>query len=392
MAENEAERGGGGDGVLRDVAEAVRQVPDPRRGNHVRHDARDLLFAALVAMTCGVDSYEGFSRFAGARLEWLRSKGFAFANGVPPHDAFYWLFRKFPPSVLSACLRNVAAILRGRAEAVADEVVAIDGKALRRGKNAGGKTPVVVNAWSEVGGLVLGAVKVDEKSNEITAVPRLLDLLDVEGRVVTIDAMGCQREIARKAVGRKADYVLALKGNQGTMFEEMKLLFDETLKTDPGRFSSYTEEVRKAHGRIEKRTCWQTDFLDWFQDRAEWAGLRSVIMVESVRTTRDPESGEWKTTTERRLYVSSLGVGPKKALRAVRRHWGVESLHWSLDMTFGEDYCRARSGNAAENRATLRRLARNLLADYGRRKSCGGAQARILVCHRAGALDEMLAV
>ena len=195
------------DATLALVSSIVGVIPDPRRGNHVRHAARDLLFAAIIAMLCGCDSYEGFSRFAEHKLGWLRSKGFAFANGVPPHDAFYWLFRKLDPSLLSACLRSLAAGLRGKAGAGDFEVVAIDGKAARRGVGRGGKTPYIVNAWSSAGGYVLGGVKVEEKSNEITAVPKLLDLLRLEGCVVTLDAMGCQRDIAKRIVGRKADCV-----------------------------------------------------------------------------------------------------------------------------------------------------------------------------------------
>ena len=378
------------DATLALVSSIVGVIPDPRRGNHVRHAARDLLFAAIVAMLCGLDSYEGFSRFAKLRLEWLRSKGFAFANGVPPHDAFCWLFRKLDPSLLSACLRSLAAGLRGKAGAGDFEVVAIDGKAARRGVGRGGKTPYIVNAWSSAGGYVLGGVKVEEKSNEITAVPKLLDILRLEGCVVTLDAMGCQRDIAKRIVGRKADYVLALKGNQGTMFEEMKLLFETMLGTNPEMFVSATEKVRKAHGRIEKRTCWQTERIDWFEDKVKWEGLKSVAMVEAERTTRDPETGEWKTTKERRLYISSLANDPQKILKAVRRHWGVEIMHWTLDVAFGEDYCRARSEHAAENRATLRRIGYDLLRRYGRRHKCATKTAMMDACLREDALDEMI--
>ena len=378
------------DATLALVSSIVGVIPDPRRGNHVRHAARDLLFAAIIAMLCGCDSYEGFSRFVEHKLGWLRSKGFAFANGVPPHDAFYWLFRKLDPSLLSACLRSIAARLRGKAGAGDFEVVAIDGKAARRGVGRGGKTPYIVNAWSSAGGYVLGGVKVEEKSNEITAVPKLLDLLRLEGCVVTLDAMGCQRDIAKRIVGRKADYVLALKGNQGTMFDEMKLLFETMLGTNPEMFVSATEKVRKAHGRIEKRTCWQTERIDWFEDKVKWEGLKSVAMVEAERTTRDPETGEWKTTKERRLYISSLANDPKKILKAVRRHWGVEIMHWTLDVAFGEDYCRARSEHAAENRATLRRIAYDLLRRYGRRHKCATKTAMMDACLREDALDEMI--
>lgn len=372
------------------VSSIVGVIPDPRRGNNLRHSAHDLLFAAVVAMVCGYDSYERFSRFAALNLEWLRARGCAFARGVPPHDAFYWLFRKIDPSLLSACLRSVASALRERAAAGGLEVVAIDGKAARRGKARGGRTPFIVNAWTSGGGFALGEVKVDDKSNEITAVPRLLALLDLEGCVVTIDAMGCQRGIAERIVGRKADYVLALKGNQGTVFDEMRLLFETELKSGPEAFASASEEVRKAHGRIERRTCHQTCRLDWFEDRGRWKGLKSVAMVVSERSVRDPETGGWRESVERRLYVSSLGPGPERLLAATRGHWGVESMHWSLDVTFGEDYCRARCEHAAENRATLRRIAYDLLRRYARRHGCSTRTAMMDANQRRGAVDEML--
>lgn len=376
------------DGAMSAVSSIVGTIPDPRRGNHRRHSAHDMLFAAVVAVMCGYDSYRLFSAFADVNLEWMRARGCAFANGVPSHDAFCWLFRRLDPSLLSACLRSVARALRKRAGL---EIVAIDGKGARRGKDRGGKTPFIVNAWSDAGGFVLGEAKVDDKSNEITAVPELLRLLDLEGCVVTIDAMGCQKAIAAKLFSeKKAHYVFALKDNQRTMHEEMRLLFESELKSSPGLFRSATEEARKAHGRIERRTCHQTECVGWFQDRDEWAGLRSVIMVESERTTRNAEIGAWETSTERRLYVSSLPVDPALALKATRRHWGVESMHWTLDVTFGEDYCRARREHAAENRATVRRIALNLLRRYGRRHECGTKKAMMLANQMEGALDEML--
>lgn len=372
------------------VLALVRAVPDPRRGNHTRHAACDMLAAAVAAVTCGYDSYRMFARFAELNLAWLRARGFAFANGVPSHDAFQRLFRLLDPGILSACLRSVA---RGMRDRLPFEVVSIDGKAARRGRDRGGRTPYIVNAWADAHGIVLGEVRVDEKSNEITAIPRLLETLDLAGCVVTIDAAGCQKAIMGQIVRDcGADCVLALKDNQRTMHEEMRLLFERELTASPHLFARSETVVEKNSGRIERRTCWQTDRIGWFEDLGKWPGLRSVVMVEAERTARDPETGEWKTSSERRLYVSSLKVDPDLALAATRRHWGVESMHWTLDVIFGEDYCRARRMHAAENRATVRRIALCAANRWRRRHKCGMRDAMLAASQSLEARDEMLSL
>ena len=354
---------------MSEIVKCVLSVPDPRKGNHKKHALGDMLFAALVSVMCGYDGYVAFARFAELNLEWLRGMGCAFLNGVPSHDAFRYAFSVVDRSVFAACLRNVAGILRSKLKR---GNVSIDGKALKRGKNRGGKTPYIVNAWSDADGIFLGGLKTDEKSNEITAIPKLLKLLDLEGCVVTIDAAGCQKNILRQIVeGCKADAVLALKDNQRTLHDEMLLLFEKERESSPHLFAIYAPPPEKNSGRIEKRTCWQTDYVGWFEDIEEWHGLRSVIMVESERGGRNSETGEWETSTEQRLYISSLKVDPKRALEATRGHWRVESTHWTLDVTYGEDYCRARTRHAAANRATIRRMAVSLATPWARRHKCG---------------------
>jgi predicted transposase YbfD/YdcC len=226
----------------------------------------------------------------------------------------------------------------------------------------------VVSAWAESNNLVLGQLKVEEKSNEITAVPELLRVLELAGCIVTVDAMGCQRKIAKEIVEADADYVLALKGNQEKVHEEVKSFLDHTLEEQkkkrpqgalvPKEAATLKgcETVEKDHGRIETRRYYQSDCLDWFADKGKWEGLRSVGMVEAIRET------DGKTTVERRYYLSSLKLEVETFARAVRGHWGVENkLHWVMDVCFREDQSRARQGFAAENLATLRRLALNLL-------------------------------
>ena len=372
------------------VIPVIAAIPDPLHGNHRRHRVHEMVFAAIVSVMCGFSSYRMFETFVALNLAWFRAHGCAFGNGVPDANTFQYLFAHLDPGLLSACLRSVAARLRER---IPFEVVSFDGKAARRGRERGGKTPFIVNAWSDAQGIVLGEVKVDDKSNEITAMPKLLELLGLEGCIVTIDAMGCQKKIVRKVfVERKAHYVVALKDNQKTFHDEMLLLFEKELETSKGLFRKSKTVVEKHHGRIEKRTCYQTDYIGWFRDKDEWAGLKSVIMIVSERTARNKETGAWETSTEKRLYISSLKVDPDLALKAVRTHWGIENrLHWTLDVTFGEDYCTARALHAAENRATLTRIAVNLLNRYGRKHKCGTKKARMMANQSPEALEEMLA-
>jgi len=375
--------------VETEVMSVISVVPDPLRGNHRKHRVNDMLFASVISVICGFNSYRCFERFVGLNLAWLRRHGCAFANGVPDSNSFQYLFAHLDPGLLGACLRSVAAKLREHADM---EVVAFDGKATKRGKSRGGKTPFIVNAWADAGGIVLGEMRVDEKSNEITAMPKLLKLLDLRGCIVTIDAMGCQKRIvAQIFVEKKAHYVIALKDNQKTFHQEMLLLFEKELKAGSRLFGKSATVTEKSHGRIERRTCYQTNYIGWFQDKDEWVGLQSVIMVVSERTVWDAETGTWKTSTEKRLYISSLPVDPDLALKAVRAHWGIENrLHWTLDVTFGEDYCRARTLHAAENRATVLRIAVNLLNRYGKSHSCGTKMARMMANQSEEALEEMI--
>jgi predicted transposase YbfD/YdcC len=373
---------------MKSIVECILSVPDPRKGNHKKHALGDMLFASLVSVLCGYDSYVAFARFAELNLEWLRRMGCAFANGVPSHDSFRYAFSVVDHGLFSACLRNVSSIVRDKAKR---GNVSIDGKALRRCRKRGGRTPYIVNAWADADGIVLGEVKTDEKSNEIAAIPELLKMLDLEGCIVTIDAAGCQKTIMRQIVRDcKADAVLALKDNQKTLHDEMLLLFEKELTASPHLFVKYEAPAEKNSGRIEKRTCWQTDYVGWFENIDEWYGLKSVIMVEAERTVRNAETGGWEKASERRLYISSLDVDPKRALEATRRHWSVESMHWTLDVTYGEDYCRARTKYAAANRATVRRMALSLTLPWAVRNKCGIKDAMMSACFSEKARLEML--
>ena len=251
---------------------------------------------------------------------------------------------------------------QGVADLVPGEVVAIDGKTARRSHDRhGGKGALhLVSAWASVNTLTLGQVQTEEKSNEITAIPRLLEMLALEGCIVTIDAMGCQKEIAQGILERGADYVLAVKQNQRRLYEDLKDLFEEAEATGfEGVPYDYADKVNKNHGRLEKRQCWaitDPECLDYLSTGKEWPGLRSVVKVVG---RREAETG---ITVQPRYFISSLDVSAEQLLAAVRAHWSIEnSLHWSLDVTFGEDQSRVRKDYGPQNQATLRNISHNLL-------------------------------
>jgi predicted transposase YbfD/YdcC len=340
------------------------QVPDPRINRRKDHDLIDILVIAVCTLLCAGESFNDMEDFGKAKFDWFRTF-LRLRNGIPSHDTFNRVFAALDPKEFLDCFLRWTQSLR---EAVPQEIVALDGKALRRALNKDQSIQYVVSAWAESNGLVLGQLKVADKSNEITAVPQLLRVLELSGCIVTIDAMGCQKKIAKEIIEADADFVLALKGNQETVHEEVKSFLDASLieqqtpRPQGAKLSKAAatlaslETVQKDHGRFEIRRYYQSDQLDWFADRLKWEGLKSVGMVESIR-----EVGA-KTTVERRYYLSSLPLGVQTFARAVRGHWGVENkVHWIMDVCFREDQSRARAGYAAENLATLRRLALNLL-------------------------------
>ena len=340
------------------------QVPDPRIDRRRDHDLVDILVMGVCTLLCAGETFNDMEDFGKVKYDWFKSF-LRLRNGIPSHDTFNRVFAALDPKEFLDCFLRWTQSLR---EAVPQEIVALDGKALRRALNKDQSVKYVVSAWAESNGLVLGQLKVADKSNEITAVPELLRVLELSGCIVTIDAMGCQKKIAKEIIEADADYVLALKGNQETVHQEMKSFLDATLLEQqtprlPGAKLSTAaatlapvETVEKDHGRLETRRYFQSDQLNWFADRPKWEGLKSVGMVESTREV------DGKTTVERRYYLSSLPLGAETFARAVRSHWGVENkVHWVMDVCFREDQSRARAGYAAENLATLRRLALNLL-------------------------------
>lgn len=329
----------------------LEEVADPRVDRSKDHDLVDLLVIALCTILCGGDSFYDMEEFAEVRLSWLKTF-LRLRNGAPSHDTFNRVFQALDGRQLADSLsrwtQSVRTVLGG-------EVVALDGKSVRRAFNRGEDFRVIVSAWATESGLLLGQRKVRDKSNEITVVPELLQALELAGCIVTADAMHCQKNIAKEIIEADADYVLALKGNQGTAFAEVKTFLDDAVSR-ADKALVFLETVEKGHGRLEERRYWQTEKVDWYADREQWEGLRSVGMVESVREING------QRTVERRYYLSSLSADIARFAKAVRGHWSIENqLHWVLDVVFGEDQARARTEQAAENLAAMRRLAVNLL-------------------------------
>lgn len=363
------------------LIEHLEKLHDPRVNRTRDHELVDILVIGICTLLCGGETFNDMEEFGHAKREWFESF-LSLPNGIPSHDTFNRVFAALDPEEFLECFLTWTQGIR---QAVDKEIVAMDGKALRRARTKGQSLKYVVSAWAEDNNLVLGQMKVADKSNEITAIPELLRILELGGCIVTIDAMGCQKKIAKEIVESDADYVLALKGNQETVHEEVKTFLDAAINGfENGRESGMTRPELKAlkqtlqqketvdgdHGRIETRRYYQSEDLQWFADRDQWEGLSTVGVVESTRDI----GGE--VTTERRYFLSSLPLDVAQFARAVRSHWGIENkLHWVLDVSLGEDRSRARAGHAAENLATLRRLALNMLKkDNSKKRGIKGKQ------------------
>jgi len=328
-------------------------ISDPRVDRSKKHLLIDILFIGVCSVICGGEGFEAMEDFGKARESWFR-KFLELPHGIPSHDTFRRVLSILDPVEFSACLNRWSVALH---EATDGAVIALDGKTIRHSFDSfSGQSAVhLVSAWASESGLALGQVRVDDKSNEITALPALLKMIDVRGRVVTMDAMGCQKELAKEITDRGGDYLMCLKGNQGSLHDDVKFFFEEAAEADYEDVEySYHGTTEKDHGRIETRKCWvvEEDAIDWLECRDEWAGIKSIGAVEATRKIGG------KVSSETRYFISSLTGTAERFARSVREHWAIEnSLHYVLDVTMNEDKSRIRKDNAPENFAILRKIA-----------------------------------
>jgi len=325
-------------------------IEDPRVNRQKKHKLQDIFFISLCAVICGADNWVAIEAFGVAKEQWFTDI-LGLEHGIPSHDTFGAVYAAINTEQFSQCFSRWVADL---ACLTAGEVIAIDGKCLRRSIDKASKKAAIymVSAWAQQNNLVLGQVKVDDKSNEITAIPKLLSRLDIAGAVVTIDAMGCQKKIATQIKQQGGDYVFSLKGNQGNLHDDVKTFFTSSL-------SPVVAAIRYEgdHGRIETRSIRATADIAWLQERHDWQNLHSIIAVIAKREIGD------KVSEETRYFISSLDANdPQRLERVVRAHWAIENnLHWVLDIAFDEDSNRTRKGHSAANLAVIRHIALNLI-------------------------------
>lgn len=329
-------------------------IKDPRMERTQKHKLIDIFVIVICGIISGYETWVDIGEWASLNKEWLK-KYLELPNGTPSHDTLGRVFSMLDPDIFKdqfiKWVQEIRTITKG-------QVVSIDGKTVRRSLNreSSNKPIHLVNAWCNENQLLLAQEKVDTKSNEITAIPKLLDILDIKGCIITLDAMGCQTDIAKKIVSNKADYVLAVKNNHKGLLDDITPYFKNINMTDSPDDYDWYQTIEKDHGRFEKRTYCTFSDLDWLKNKHPWVNLKSITQVISERTLNH------KTSTETRYFISSLSPSAKKIGFAIRSHWGVENAcHWVLDVTFNEDQARARLGHSAENLSLLRKSALNLL-------------------------------
>lgn len=341
-------------------------MPDPRVERTKRYPLLEIIFLSICAVLSGADGWKAIHDFGEIKLDWLR-KYLPYAEGIPTDDTIARVMRRLETKAFAACF---VAWMTGVSLATGETIISIDGKTLRRSYNRRDNKSAIhmVSAWSHANGVVLGQEKTAEKSNEITAIPELLDVLELKGCIVTIDAMGCQEAIVEKIVQKKADYVLALKGNQGHLHQDVKQFFEMAQKANFSNIShDFHDEHDAGHGRVEYRKCWvfaPRQYKESFHNLDKWKKLEKIIVVQTQR-----DLGQ-KVTHETRFFIASCQPTAKQAMNIVRAHWQIENcLHWTLDMTFAEDYSRIRTEASPENLAIIRHITLNMIRKDTSRKA-----------------------
>lgn len=340
--------------IAQAFGKSFSELRDPRSPRNRTYPMNEIMFVVLCGSICGAESWRNFVDYGNAKMDFLK-RHFPFETGIPSKNTFARLFGAMNPQSFKNCFIEWVKTLQSSLR----DVVAIDGKTLCNSAHIeeGASAIHMVTAFATGARLVLAQQKVFEKSNEITAIPYLLDLLDLTGNIVTLDAMGCQKAITGKIREKGADYVIALKGNQGTLNDDVRLFLETefALKSPSIRLNRW-EDVDAGHGRIEARCCVASDQIDWLAQRTQWDGLRSVAMIEETRDIGG------KISVDRRFFISSLPPDAKQIAMAVRAHWQVENtLHWTLDVVFNEDQSRVRKDHAPENMAIVRHMTLNMI-------------------------------
>lgn len=344
--------------LLQTIDTHFSSLKDPRMTTkNMRHNFIDILVISICGAICGANYWTGIAAYGRAKEDWLKTF-LELPNGIPSHDAFTDVFIKLDADQFEKCFTSWAASI---SELIEGDVISVDGKTLRRShdKSCAKKAIHMVSAWSASNALVLGQLATEEKSNEVTAIPELLDRLVIDNCLVTIDAMGCQKKIAAKIIERKGDYLLAVKDNQPSLHAAIKkIIHDSSDSVFHRDFSESVEVSNTGHGREETRRCWVcSDISRLDYDVSEWREIQSVVIVETERKIKGA-----KSTLDQRVYISSAAKSAEEFLNASRSHWHIENkLHWSLDVSFREDESRLRKGDGAENFAIIRRIALNLL-------------------------------
>ncbi len=368
------------------LEEHFSAVEDPRTDYLVEHNLTEMIIMAICASICGAENWVDVANWAKEKTEWLKEKGLELKYGVPTYYTFRRVFLRIDPEQFQA---GFTGWIKAVFEVTKGQVIAVDGKQMRGSKlkKLGKKAICMVSAWATKNKIVLGQRKAEEKSNEITAIPELLKLLDLKGCLVTIDAAGCQTKNAELIVDQEGDYLLALKGNQGNLHKDVKFLFDRVHENEfRGIDSDYTRTISQGHGRIEIRECWIIDDrkeIEFIEDGQAWKNLQTIVKIRSIR-----QEGE-KTTEKERYFISSLVSDAKSMLEAKRSHWLIENdLHWSLDVAFNEDKHQLK-GNGAANMAVVRHIALSLLKQEGTAR-CGIKGKRLKAAWSTRYLEQVL--